>query len=336
MAAEQFIARALQDVVQEVRIQSLTKHVRAFHGEGTTKFQNWLQDMDQLSATCDSERMCVLSTLTLGGTAGTFVTRFMRENPQTTWAVLRKTLKERFSETTDPFLVQERVRRLTQRKGESVQNYAERIRVAAGEAYENLGSAEAQQLLVETFRKGVVSDHLARNLIRKKFATLEEAVKYATDEQQTDRTLEMYRHRHAPDEPMEIDVVQQKAETEKLEQLAKNVQDLTKKLDRMSRQVQRPNPQAPQQRSRTAPPRSYPPHPQSAPAQRVWPTEQRPGAVPGVPHHPPLHHPPPPPAPVAAARYRWTEDGRPICDACGKIGHIRRHCRVPPNPQRGN
>ena len=44
--AEQMLSNALQNVVQEIRIQSLTKHVRAFHGEGTTKYTNWPQDMD--------------------------------------------------------------------------------------------------------------------------------------------------------------------------------------------------------------------------------------------------------------------------------------------------
>ena len=37
MAAEQIITNALKDVVQEIRVQSLTKLVRNFHGEGTSK-----------------------------------------------------------------------------------------------------------------------------------------------------------------------------------------------------------------------------------------------------------------------------------------------------------
>ena len=78
---EQIIADGLKNVVQELRIQSLTKHVRTFHGEGTTKFANWLKDMDQLSPSIDSERMCILATLTLGGSAGSFVSRTLKSGP---------------------------------------------------------------------------------------------------------------------------------------------------------------------------------------------------------------------------------------------------------------
>ena len=53
--ADQQIANALGHVVQELRIQSLAKHVRDYHGEGTQKFMSWLQDVDQLATPSDSE-----------------------------------------------------------------------------------------------------------------------------------------------------------------------------------------------------------------------------------------------------------------------------------------
>ena len=102
--AEQYITNAIKDVVQELRVQSLTKHVRSFNGEGAAKFSNWLKDMEQLSATCDETRMCVLASLTLGGSAGTFVARMLKENTQITWTDLKKRIKERYSDLTDPAL----------------------------------------------------------------------------------------------------------------------------------------------------------------------------------------------------------------------------------------
>ena len=65
MSQETIVTAALNSLVQEIRVSSLTKHVRTYHGEGTTKFYSWLSDMDQLSSTVDSDRMCVLATLTL-------------------------------------------------------------------------------------------------------------------------------------------------------------------------------------------------------------------------------------------------------------------------------
>ena len=68
---------------------------------------------------------------------------------------------------------------------------------------------------------------------------MEEAVKYATEEQRTDRTFEMYRHAQV-EEPMEVDIVQEGKEAEKLAQIQETVQKLTKQLDRVSRQMRSP------------------------------------------------------------------------------------------------
>ena len=72
---------------------------------------------------------------------------------------------------------------------------------------------------------------------------MEEAVKYATEEQRIDRTFEMYGHAQV-EEPMEVcifvkspDIVQEGKEAEKLAQIQETVQKLTKQLDRVSRQM---------------------------------------------------------------------------------------------------
>ena len=85
------------------------------------------------------------------------------------------------------------------------------------DAYDDVNVSHVQKSLVETFQRGVSDDRLARNLIRKKYSQLDEAIKFATEEQRADRTFEMYRHAHAPEEPMEVEVVQESEETGKLE-----------------------------------------------------------------------------------------------------------------------
>lgn len=312
MATEAQLTSVLKDVVQEIRIQSLTKHVRQYHGEGSAKFTNWLTDMDQLATTCDSERMCVLATLTLGGMAGTYTARVIQENPGIQWADLRKKLRERFSEV-DAYMARERCRRLRQNKGESVQNFGERLLAAAREAFDNVNEPEVQQILVETFQKGVSDDRLARKLIRKRFDTLERAVEFASEEQVAERTFEMYRSRQAPEEPMEVDVVQTPGTEESLGAIQKSIQELNSKLERVAKQVRRPNKGTP-------------------PVHQV-PLQQTPSVPKGP--GPDFTVPPPPfvPAPVAATKYRWTDDGRPICAACGRIGHVQRRCRF---QKRGN
>lgn len=341
--AEQIIADGLKNVVQELRIQSLTKHVRSFHGEGTTKFSNWLKDMDQLSPSIDSERMCILATLTLGGSAGSFVSRTLKSAPQTTWEQLRKSLKERYSDLTDPALAQERCRQLHQKKGESVQNFSERLRSAAMDAYDDITVPHVQKSLVETFQRGIIDDSLARKLIRKKYEKLEDAIAFATEEVRADRTFEMYRHAHATEEPMEIDIVQQTAETETLGKIQENIQRLSEQLDKVSKQVRTPNRNfGPRRTQSTPPPRQtsapqfgrygpiHPPPP--APASRNVPNSAESPGAPARSQLPDFSRPPPsePTAPRTRSRYEWTRDGRPICAACGKVGHVYRQCRVQP------
>ena len=129
-------------------------------------------------------------------------------------------------------MAKEKCRRMQQRSGESVQNFAERLNTAALDAYDDVRLPHVQETIVDIFQRGVKDERLARNLIRKKFQTMEEAVKYATEEQRTDRTFEMYRHAQV-EEPMEVDIVQEGKEAEKLAQIQETVQKLTKQLDRV-------------------------------------------------------------------------------------------------------
>lgn len=336
--AEQIISNALREVVQELRVQGLTKHVRNFHGEGAAKLSNWLKDMEQLSATCDDQRMCVLATLTLGGSAGTFVSRVLKENPQITWQNLKIRIKERYSELTDPLMAREKCRHLKQKQGESVQNFAERINATACDAFDDTRLHHIQAELVDIFQRGVTDDRLARNLIRKKFQNLEEAVKYAGEEQRTDRTFELVRHTHT-DEPMEVEVLHSEGkESDQLSQLQQNMDRLSKQMDKMSRQMKpQVQFQAPPTRSQSAPrtsqraasPRpNYVPKPdfskppptvrKNPPAQNFKPGNLPTGPSRGQPNRPQM----------AQTRYQWTENGRPICARCGFIGHIHRNCRV--------
>ena len=167
---ESHVTAALQSVVQEIRVGALTKHVRNYHGEGTSKFYNWLSDMDQLSNTVDSDRMCVLATMTPGGTAGLYVGRLT--NTPITWKDLRQKLRERFGEADNPRLSKEKLRNTKQHKGESVQNYAERLRAAAKDLFDDLDSTDAKDVLVDTFQRGLRDDKLARQIIRKKLQGL--------------------------------------------------------------------------------------------------------------------------------------------------------------------
>ena len=351
-------------------MQNLSKHVRTFHGEGHAKFQAWLTDMDQLAITVDSGRMCVLASLTLGGPAGTFVSRILKETPQVQWTTLRKKLRERYSDASDIAFAQEQCRQMRQKKDESVQNFAERLRTSAADAFDNLTTPDTQRTLVEIFQKGIQSDHLSRRLIRKKFPTLDQAVDCAVDEARADRCFQLCRDKPAPVEPMDIDAVRT---DDRLDRVRTDLDRLTRQMDRLTRQPQyhssRPPPrtQSLPPRHQNAPfrhPSAPPPQTRSGLSRPAQPRPSRPPPGAFRTHQTAINVPPPStplppypkprpgsaptglpdplvasdcrsgsagPAPFPLPPYRWTADGKPICAACGNVGHLHRYCPSPLN-----
>ena len=105
----------------------------------------------------------------------------------------------------------QKLRRMVQTRGESVQNYYERIMTVAASAF---GLAErkdrhVQQQLIEYFVDGLRDDNMVRKLIRQKPETLERALEMATNEQQTNKSFDLRRGqaKDAPT-PMEVGVVE--------------------------------------------------------------------------------------------------------------------------------
>ena len=344
---EKTLVDTMRDISMEIRVQGLSQHVRSFSGESSNKFHDWVRDMDSIACSTDDKRMLVLATRTLSGPAGKFACRLLAANQNLKWPELRKQLRDRYSDLKDPYCAKEKLQKVRQKKGELIQNFSERLQDIASEIFDNPNSPDSQRTLVEVFQKGVNDDRLARALIRKKFTSLQEAVKFASDEQQTDRTFELCRGRLDVDEPMEVDVVRNDSQTDRIEKLEKCLSDVGLKIDKLAKavsknqgsayssplqkqsqpQTRRPYQAPPRnQRHFQAPPqnnrqfqRQYQPtqwqrRPQNQPQQTHFQSQQTAPANAGP------NEPPP--------RYKWTPDGRPICAYCQKVGHTQRVCRA--------
>ena len=207
------ITQEFEQLRLELRQQGVCQNIRTFSGEGSEKFQNWATDIErartQLNAS--DERSRVLALQTLSGPAADFCTREIQENPQITWVTLKKKLSNRYNDMADLQYARQKLRRMVQTRGESVQNYYERIMTVAASAF---GLAErkdrhVQQQLIEYFVDGLRDDNMVRKLIRQKPETLERALEMATNEQQTNKSFDLRRGqaKDAPT-PMEVGVVE--------------------------------------------------------------------------------------------------------------------------------
>ena len=157
---------------------------------------------------------------------------------------LQLELKERYSDLADVQYAKQTLCRLRQNCNESVGNFAERIFVAAAEAYPGRGALEdavVQQTLVDIFIDGW-SNTIARKLIKAKPATLRAAITLATAEQQAVRSFNLRRG----EEPMEIDSLQGRAggftqpKPNPMTELQQQMAQLTQNVDKLAKIVAEP------------------------------------------------------------------------------------------------
>ena len=99
----------------------------------------------------------------------------------------------------------QRLKRLSQKKGESVQNFFQRIHSLAEESYpgQDIRQPVLQEQLMEIFVDGLAESSMARRLLRVRPETLDHALRLATQEQSANRTFQLRRG----EEEMEVDEI---------------------------------------------------------------------------------------------------------------------------------
>ena len=204
--------KGMDAIKLELRMQGCSSKIRPFGGENSEKFQAWTQDMERSLAQLgnDSTRARTLALQTLVGPAADFATREIRSNPEISWDELRTKLDARYNDMADLAYARQKLRRMTQSRSESVQNYFERLMVHARHAYGDaqLRDRFVQQQLVEIFLDGMLDDHMVRRLIRSKPATLDRALELATSEQQAKKAFDLRRgHNPEEEEDMNVDAI---------------------------------------------------------------------------------------------------------------------------------
>ena len=83
-----------------MRANSLGKQIRDFSSDGAKRFQDWLSDIDRVGQAlhADNERYKTLAFQSLRGAAGTFLSRYVRDHPNHTWAQIRAALVAQYKE----------------------------------------------------------------------------------------------------------------------------------------------------------------------------------------------------------------------------------------------
>ena len=208
----------LLDIIRElsldIRTQNLSSQIRKYDGQSAKHFKAWLRELERISNSAgvanNGERKIAFAFQTLTGLAGDFMNRIVRLNPHITWDQLKDRLVAKFSDNADMQYKREKLRRLKQNEGESVQLYGERLLNAAEDIYVDINNAERQLELAQIFTDGILSDEIARKIMERNFNTLDQVLTFAVRSQQAARNFRLRRCVDSREESeMEVDHVQQ-------------------------------------------------------------------------------------------------------------------------------
>ena len=98
------------------------------------------------------------------------------------------------------------LRQVTQKQGQSIQTYSERILSLAVEAYNNQGGNAVERQLNDIFVDGLTNDQLKMNILRDQPGTLQGAVATCTNELNLRTRVHMSCHgSYSTHTPMEVD-----------------------------------------------------------------------------------------------------------------------------------
>ena len=145
--------------------------------------------------------------------ASDFIKGVLKRNKFIAWEELKELLKERFGEKLDAQTLLLRLRKFSQRPGQTIQVFAEVILKKGTEIFEDdLSTAYAQRELISIFAKGLKSKSIAKKVVGDLPRTLADAVAQAVRLEEKERRLTAHGLRN---EPMEVDAVTKKGDGKK-------------------------------------------------------------------------------------------------------------------------
>ena len=298
------LQNAFHNIQMELRAGRMGKRIPDFNGDGSRRFREWLADVERIGAAlnADDGTIKALCFESLKGPAAEHFSRINRNYPGAPWQQVRQALIGQYSDIGDNHLALQKLRRIRQKRGETIQSFVERIRSLGQEAYpnQNHNNPLIQDSLIGALIDGVCDDHIARKLIRERPDDFEDAVTISIREQQAAKHFSM--RRQTDEEPMNVSQVSRPKLDEKVDQLCDQldrllpqtqqpiqpiVENLLAKVDSLEQRVSN--------QSRYLKQQSY--------AKREGPSKPR------------------------QDKRQWTTDGKPICLYCQKAGHIQKDCR---------
>ena len=149
-------------------------------------FQSWVKAIEKQAMLdhLNDEGVKRLTFQTSKGAVSDFHQRFLQENPNESWATLKRELMIRFAEVTDPMHAFTLLRNVKQKTSENVTVYAERILSLGRESFPvGTDRQTIEKQLIGFFIDGLAQDSLKMKLLRDNPTAFQAAVNTALQEQ---------------------------------------------------------------------------------------------------------------------------------------------------------
>ena len=277
-----------------------------FDGNSSDKLRLWFRDVDRIYQDTKNDKISPsAASLLLTGPASNFFTS--RREHVSTWAQMKEDFKTFYANLWDPELLEERLSHFSQHSGsENVQGFYDRIKRTALDIHgTEINNPIIQRQFIKVYKNGLSDKRIRNKLYRAKPQKIEQALEIAMEEHR------ILRHIDQNDQPEQMEVDAVKAATDPLE---KKVEKLTELVNVMLVQHKEESQQRNVQPQQT---QHYQPKPATQYTRRA-PQYHRNN---GHPSNTPRRDAP------STPKYKYTDDGRPICHFCDIPGHIQRHCR---------
>lgn len=291
----------------------------------------------------NDEAMLTLAKQSVTHTAADFMVAKLTETPQITWQQLKAAFRTRFHSEAEASIAKQKLKKLKQGKQESVRNFVEKIRELLAEAYSDQEIAEEamQRRLVELFIDGLADHHIRKKVISSRPADLEAALRTAAQEADLDIESRI-RGNQTKIQDSDVEFMEIDAVTHQMSQLKGQLDHLSSDVNQVL-QIQKQH-RMPRGRSSNSysngsyngsnysnsrrrtysPAVSFNRQNSAFQSSRRFSTNRSPSPRP---RPLPLMSVSTTPTPnMLPNSYRWTRDGRPICQNCGTPGHRWKQC----------
>lgn len=208
--ANNAVVDALGCLMVHLNNQGALNNIKTFDGN-VKEFKDWIKAVEKYGQlnNANENRLKFIAYQTSSGPVSTFINRYCIDHQDCTWQNFKQELHSKFGDIVDASHALRMLRKLKQKPGETIQTFVENILDLANDAFPNvdLNQVPYSNQLIDIFTDGLISNTLARLVIRNSPENLDAAVTLVINENNMLKRLKSY---HRQDEPMEIDSVENK------------------------------------------------------------------------------------------------------------------------------